>query len=229
MRRGRRRSWRRAVWPPTATLDHTEAHGCLAEAEPDNVSAARHRPRRDQCGTLGSGNHFLEVQVVDAIFDEQAARGDGAGEGHGLRDDPLGLARPGLSGLRRRPAAAARRAGEVRHRTCPTASWLVRRSTAPKGSDYLGAMCAAANFAWCNRQLLMQQAREVFEAVFGRSLGGAADEPGLRRGAQHRQVRGAHGRRRRRNASGCIAKEPRGRFRRITRKCPRRTARSASR
>ncbi len=57
-----------------ADLDHTEARGCLDSAVPDNVSPRALERGSDQCGTLGSGNHFLEVQVVDAIFHEEAAR-----------------------------------------------------------------------------------------------------------------------------------------------------------
>ena len=55
-------------------MEHTEAGGCLDEAEPDNVSHRAMERGGDQCGTLGSGNHFLEVQVVDEVLDEAAAR-----------------------------------------------------------------------------------------------------------------------------------------------------------
>ena len=55
-------------------LDHTEGRGCLEGAEPDNVSERALARGADQCGTLGAGNHFLEVQIVDAVFDETAAR-----------------------------------------------------------------------------------------------------------------------------------------------------------
>ena len=66
-------------------------------------------------------------------------------------------------------AAVPQRPGRSTASTCRTASSPAPRSTVPKGSKYIGAMRAAANFAWCNRQLLMQQAREVFADVFGRS------------------------------------------------------------
>src|SRR5262245_25934948 len=58
-------------------IDHTEARGRLDGAEPDNVSERALERGKDQCGTLGSGNHFLEVQVVDAVFDESAAQAMG--------------------------------------------------------------------------------------------------------------------------------------------------------
>ena len=63
-------TWKPAAWPPTGDLEHTEAGGCLAGAEPDGVSPRAIERGGDQCGTLGSGNHFLEVQVVDEIVDE---------------------------------------------------------------------------------------------------------------------------------------------------------------
>ena len=57
-----------------ADIEHTEAHGCLEGAEPESVSDRALQRGTSQCGSLGSGNHFLEVQVVDEIFDQEAAR-----------------------------------------------------------------------------------------------------------------------------------------------------------
>ncbi len=62
-------------------VDHTEAHGCLEGADPDFVSDRALDRGADQCGTLGSGNHFLEVQVVDRVFDDEAARAMGISQG----------------------------------------------------------------------------------------------------------------------------------------------------
>ena len=82
--------------------------------------------------------------------------------------------------------------GSATASSCPTRNSPAPRSTAPRGRAYLGAMRAAANYAWCNRQFLTHQAREVFarrcSASPGNSLG---PRPRLRRGAQHRQVRDA--------------------------------------
>ena len=78
---------------------------------------------------------------------------------------------------------------------CPTVNWPAPRSRARKGNTTSGAMRAAANFAWCNRQLLMWQAREVFETIFGRSWQALRHAVGLRRGPQYRQARGARNRR----------------------------------
>jgi tRNA-splicing ligase RtcB len=151
-----------------ADLDHTEARGCLSAAEPDNVSERALERGADQCGTLGSGNHFLEVQVVDAVFDEEAACAMGLepemvcvmihsgsrGLGYQVCDDALRL-------LRRVP--------EKYGIELPDRQLVCAPVESPEGRHYLGAMAAAANYAWCNRQLLMVQVREAFAAIFGRS------------------------------------------------------------
>ncbi len=144
-----------------------EAGGRIRGADPDRVSDRAFDRGRDQCGTLGSGNHFLEVQVVDRVEDEEAARVMGLAEGQitvlihsGSRglgyqvcDDHLKVFSnaPGKYGFEipdRQLACAPIRSDE--------------------GQAYLGAMRAAANFAFCNRQLLAHQAREVFARIFGR-------------------------------------------------------------
>ncbi len=149
-------------------IEHTEAGGCLDGAEPDDVSDRALERGGDQCGTLGSGNHFLEVQVVDEIFDEEAARAMGLdkdmvcvmihsgsrGLGYQVCDDAL-------ADFRKVPAKYGIELPDRQLACAPVDS--------PEGQHYLGAMRAAANFAWCNRQLLMWQAREVFAEVFGRT------------------------------------------------------------
>jgi tRNA-splicing ligase RtcB len=148
-------------------IEHTEARGCLKGAEPDNVSQRALERGASQCGTLGSGNHFLEVQVVDQVFDEQAAQVMGLekdmvcvmihsgsrGLGYQVCDDALRTLRgaPAKYGIR-----------------LPDQQLVCAPINSKEGEHYLGAMCAAANYAWCNRQLLMWQAREAFEKVFNR-------------------------------------------------------------
>jgi tRNA-splicing ligase RtcB len=148
-------------------LDYTEAHGRLEGADPDAVSDRALARGAEQCGTLGSGNHFLEVQVVDCIFDEEAARVMGLekdmvcvmihsgsrGLGYQVCDDALHL---------------LRKAPEKYGIALPDRQLACAPVNSPEGQKYIAAMRAAANFAWCNRQLLMAQAREVFENVFGR-------------------------------------------------------------
>lgn len=149
-------------------LDHTEARGQLPGADPDQVSHRALERGADQCGTLGSGNHFLEVQVVETIFDEVAAgqlglemdqicvmiHSGSRGLGHQVCDDAL-------KHLRRVP--------EKYGIELPDRQLVCAPANSPEGKQYLGGMAAAANFAWCNRQLLMAQTREAFEAVFGRT------------------------------------------------------------
>ncbi|HMC90289.1 MAG TPA: RtcB family protein [Gemmataceae bacterium] len=149
-------------------IEFTEAHGRLDGADPDLVSDRALTRGADQCGTLGSGNHFLEVQVVDHVFDEDAASAMGLekdmicvmihsgsrGLGYQVCDDAL---------------AMLRKAPEKYGIALPDRQLACAPVNSPEGQRYIGAMRAAANFAWCNRQLLMQQAREVFAKVFGRS------------------------------------------------------------
>jgi len=146
---------------------HTEANGRLEDARPDFVSQRALQRGLKQCGTLGSGNHFLEVQVVEAVFDEHAARVMGLekdmvcvmihsgsrGLGYQVCDDALKTLRgaPAKYGI-----------------DLPDRQLACAPINSEEGQHYLGAMCAAANFAWCNRQLLMHQAREVFEKVFNK-------------------------------------------------------------
>jgi tRNA-splicing ligase RtcB (3'-phosphate/5'-hydroxy nucleic acid ligase) len=149
-------------------IDHTEAGGWLAGADPEEVSDHAKDRGAQQCGTLGSGNHFMEVQVVDAIFDDEAASVMGLekdmicvmihsgsrGLGYQVCDDALHL---------------LRKAPEKYGIELPDRQLACAPVNSPEGQKYIAAMRAAANFAWCNRQLLMWQAREVFAEVFGRT------------------------------------------------------------
>src|SRR6185312_8116645 len=155
-------------WGTARDLEFTEAGGVLAGADPDRVSDRAYTRGYDPCGTLGSGNHFLEVQVVDRVLDEQAAgvmglregqitvliHSGSRGLGYQVCDDYLGV-------FRGAPKKYGFELPDWQLACAP-----VRSS---EGQAYLGAMRAAANFAWCNRQLLAHQAREVFARIFGRS------------------------------------------------------------
>jgi len=146
----------------------TEAGGCLEDADPDKVSPRAIQRGRPQCGTLGSGNHFMEVQVVDEIVDSAAAAAMGLVEGgvcvmihSGSRGLGYQVCDDALKALRGVPQKYGIRLPDPQLACAPIDS--------PHGRDYIDTMRAAGNFAWCNRQLLMWQAREVFEKVFGRS------------------------------------------------------------
>ncbi len=147
-------------------LDHTEARGHLSQAEPDSVSPRAVERGSDQCGTLGSGNHFLEVQIVDAVFDDEAARAMGL-----EKDMVCVMIHSGSRGLGYQVCDDALRslrgAPQKYGIELPDRQLVCAPINSSEGQQYLGAMCAAANFAWCNRQLLMWQAREVFARVLG--------------------------------------------------------------
>lgn len=147
-------------------VEHTEAQGRLDGAEPDFVSDRALDRGAEQCGTLGSGNHFLEVQVVDQVHDIEAARVMGLEQGQicvmihsGSRGLGYQVCDDALDMLRGVPEKYRIKLPDRQLACAPVQS--------AEGGRYLGAMRAAANFAWCNRQLLMWQAREVFASVFG--------------------------------------------------------------
>ena len=148
-----------------ADLARIEEHGCMAGAVPAEVSAeAKHR-QRNEMGTLGSGNHYLEVQVVDALFDAKAAQAYGLAEGDvlvTLHCGSRGMGHQIGTDFLREMVIAAPRAGIAlsdRELACaPLDSDL--------GQSYLGAMRAAINCALANRQILTQLAREAFAELF---------------------------------------------------------------
>ncbi|HEU5115054.1 MAG TPA: RtcB family protein, partial [Isosphaeraceae bacterium] len=148
-------------------LAHTEAQGRLEGADPDRVSDRAYARGADQCGTLGSGNHFLEVQVVDRVLDEQAASVMGLSEGlitvlihSGSRGLGYQVCDDHLAMFKDLPRSYGFSLPDRQLACAPVRS--------PEGQKYLAAMRSAANFAWCNRQLLTHQARQVFARIFGR-------------------------------------------------------------
>jgi len=149
-------------------LGNTEANGRIEDAEPGNVSDHAIKRGNSQCGTLGSGNHFMEVQVVDHVFDEEV------GKAFGLEKDQICvMIHSGSRGLGYQvcdDALVSFRNSHVKYGIdLPDRQLACAPADSPEGRAYIGAMRAAANFGFCNRQLLMQQAREVFEEVFGQT------------------------------------------------------------
>jgi len=146
---------------------HTEAEGCIDMAEPDRVSDHALTRGAEQCGTLGSGNHFLEVQVVDHVFDPEVANVFGL-----EKDMVCVMIHSGSRGLGYQvcdDALASLRGVPERHGiNLPDRQLACAPVDSAEGRQYIGAMRAAANFGFCNRQLLTQQTREVFQTVFGR-------------------------------------------------------------
>jgi len=146
-------------------LAFTEAGGRLDGADPDRVSDRAIARGFDQCGTLGSGNHFLEVQVVDRVLDEPAAKVMGLAEGMVtvlIHSGSRGLGYQVCDDYLATFKGAPKRYGF----SLPDPQLACAPVRSPEGQAYLGAMRAAANYAWCNRQLLTHLAREVFARVF---------------------------------------------------------------
>ena len=149
-------------------VEHVEADGCLPGADPDHVSNRAFERGRNQCGTLGSGNHFVEVQLVDKVYDERAARAFGIEEGSitvmihsGSRGLGHQVCDDYLDGIKSQMDGFGFRLPDRQLACAPLDSDI--------GLRYLGAMRAAANYAWCNRHMLMHEVRGAFAKVFGKS------------------------------------------------------------
>ncbi len=147
-------------------LEHCEEGGVLEGAESRAVSDGARERGRGQLGTLGSGNHFLEVQEVDAVFDAGAARAMGLEPG-----TVTVMIHCGSRGLGHQVCT-----DHVRDVGRKLGGWGIRLpdrqlACAPirtlEGERYLGAMRAAANFAWANRQCIADGVRRAFRATLG--------------------------------------------------------------
>ncbi len=146
-------------------LEVTEAGGCIDGADPDLVSDRALERGTAQCGTLGSGNHFLEVQVVEEVVDEEAARVMGLAAGGicvMIHSGSRGLGYQVCDDYLRELRDTPRKYGI----DLPDRQLVCAPVHSKEGQRYLGGMRAAANFAWCNRQIMTHLARKVFESVF---------------------------------------------------------------
>jgi len=147
----------------------TEESGCIKGANPDKVSSKAKKRGIPQLGTLGSGNHFLEVELVDEIYDQDAATTMGIGDvgqvlisihtgsrgfGHQVCTDYVALL-----------GEAVRRYGI----SLPDRQLACAPVQSPEGQGYLAAMSCAANYAWTNRQCITHWVRESFTKVFSKS------------------------------------------------------------
>jgi len=146
-------------------IEMTEARGCMEGAMPDAVSNTALERGFDQCGTLGSGNHFLEVQLVEEIFDEAAAKIMGLVKGNiavmihsGSRGLGYQVCDESIKQLRNIP----RKYGIE----LPDRQLVCAPLDSREGQQYFGAMKAAANYAWANRQILTYLARKALAEVF---------------------------------------------------------------
>jgi tRNA-splicing ligase RtcB len=151
-------------------LIRTEEGGCLEGADPSRVSPRAKKRGLDQLGTLGAGNHFIEVGVVDQIFDPGAAKVMGLQEGclvlqiHcGSRGFGHQICTDYVADLQ----DSVRRYGIK----LPDRELVCAPLDSPEGQSYLAAMRAAANYAFCNRQILAHSARRAFEEALAGIVG----------------------------------------------------------
>ncbi|MDP3103715.1 MAG: RtcB family protein [Candidatus Methanoperedens sp.] len=150
-------------------IEHCEENGFMKSADPSKVSDKARKRGKPQFGTLGSGNHFLEVQCVDEIYDEEVAKTFGLekgqvtvmihcgsrGAGHQICDDHLKI-------LER----ATHKYGIV----LPDRQLACAPAESTEGQNYFKVMAAGANYAWANRQVITHWVRETFSRFFGRDM-----------------------------------------------------------
>jgi tRNA-splicing ligase RtcB len=155
-------------WGTPEDLERIEEHGQMKHARPECVSPQAKKRQRDEMGTLGSGNHYLEVQEVTGVFDQKIASAYGIAQGEVvvmIHCGSRGLGHQiGTDYLKRMVIAAAQHGIRLpdRELACaPIASSV--------GEDYLGAMRAAINCALANRQILTALVRKVFRDVLPRA------------------------------------------------------------
>jgi len=150
-------------------LERTEENGTMAGAQPDRVSPEAKKRQQDQVGTLGSGNHYLEVQRIAEIYDEKIA------QAYGLSKDEITISihcgsrglghQIGTDYLKKMTAAAKSSGIELPERELACAP-----INSPVGSRYIGAMRCGINCAITNRQVLTHLVREAFAKIFPKAL-----------------------------------------------------------
>ncbi|MGV1098360.1 RtcB family protein [Thiovibrio sp. JS02] len=146
-------------------LERIEEQGCMEGADPDEVSEYAKKRQRNEMGTLGSGNHYLEVQRIVEIFDPQTAAVFGLKAGEALISIHCGSRglghQIGTEFLKRMAVSAGKH-----HLVLPDRELACAPIDSPEGRAYLGAMRAAINCALANRQILTHLTRAAFAEVF---------------------------------------------------------------
>lgn len=149
---------------------HIESYGVLENADPDKVSHEAKKRGFDQLGTIGSGNHFAEVDIVDEIIDQETAQAFGLwknqivilihcgsrGLGHQVATDHIRIMMNAMSKY------------DIK---LPDRELACVPFSSPEGTDYFNAMAAAANFAWANRQYITWEIRRAWNKILGTSGG----------------------------------------------------------
>ncbi|KKM23437.1 hypothetical protein LCGC14_1615210 [marine sediment metagenome] len=149
-------------------LERTEEYGKMEGADPEKVSQQALKRGKNQLGTLGSGNHFLEIDLIEEIFLPQIA------ETFGLRNKQIVLIiHCGSRGLGYQVCddylARMRHAVDKYHISLPDRQLSCAPLNSPEGKDYFAAMACAANYAWVNRQIIMHWTRETLQKVLNLS------------------------------------------------------------
>ena len=155
-------------------LERTEENGCIAGADAGKVSQRANSRGAKQVGTLGAGNHFIEVDVVDQVFDETAADRMGLSPGRvviQIHCGSRGFGHQVCSDYVKRFQQVVGRYGIK----LPDRELVCAPLDSREGQDYLAAMKAAANYAFANRQVLVHHIRRSFEQV----LAGKVDNPSI--------------------------------------------------
>lgn len=151
-----------------ADLAHLESRGVLAGADPGDVSSRAKQRGAGQLGTMGAGNHFVEVQTVADVFDEKAATALGLDRGR-----VTVMIHTGSRGLGHQVATdfirTMLRAMPEYKISLPDRELAGVPFNTPEGQAYFRAMACGANFAWANRQLITWEVRKAFSDIFGTS------------------------------------------------------------
>ncbi|KPJ52575.1 tRNA-splicing ligase [candidate division TA06 bacterium DG_24] len=149
-------------------LTYTEEEGAIDGADPSRVSPRALSRGRPQLGTLGAGNHFLEIQIIEDVYRDEVAGVLGLEAGRisvMIHSGSRGLGYQVCDDYVKSMGAAVRRYGI----DLPDRQLACAPVESPEGRAYLAAMRCAANYAWANRQCIMHWVREAFEEVLGRS------------------------------------------------------------
>jgi tRNA-splicing ligase RtcB len=154
----------KAGYGRTEDLERLEEGGAMPGADPSAVSARAKQRGSTQLGTLGSGNHFIEIQQVTDVYDAEVARAFGLFEGQlavAIHSGSRGLGHQVCDDYVRSLQAAVQKYKIV----LPDRQLVCAPLDSPEGKQYFGAMASAANFAWANRQAMTHLARKSFEQV----------------------------------------------------------------
>ena len=149
-------------------IERTEQRGCIENADPSALSERAIQRGHNQLGTLGAGNHFIEIQQVEDIFDAEVAKAFGLKKGQitiMIHTGSRGLGYQVCDDNLDRMVRAMHRYQIV----IPDKQLACAPVNSPEGKQYLAAMAAAANYAWTNRQIILHWIRESFEQVLGES------------------------------------------------------------